>query len=91
MTPTSQKAESRWGELSDDVLESVRVGRKAATEAVSKFVDEVSPVLTDQSGRKTVVDAALKLADELATTRAEFVRSVARSVGHALAKEPQSE
>ena len=47
--------------LSDEVLESVEAGRRAAIEAVRKFVDtvdEVTPALVDASRRKTIVDAA---------------------------------
>ena len=90
MTETSQKAtqtsEPRWAELSDEVLESVEAGRKQAIEAVRKFVDQISPVLPEQSRRKTVVDAALDMADELVTSRIEFFRSVVRSAGEAMNK-----
>ena len=86
MTKAPETAEPRWAELSDDVLESVEAGRKQAIEAVRKFVDQISPVLPEQSRRKTVVDAALDLADELVTTRIEFFRSVVRSAGQAASK-----
>ncbi|OBH97658.1 hypothetical protein [Mycobacterium scrofulaceum] len=86
MTESSQKTEPRWAELSDDVLESVEHGRKQAIDAVRKFVDQISPVLPEQSRRKTVVDAALDLTDELVTARMEFFRSVVRSAGHAVSK-----
>ena len=49
MTETPQKTTPGWAELSDDVLESVEVGRKAAIEAVRKFVDEVSPMIDVRS------------------------------------------
>lgn len=54
--------------LSDEVLESVETGRRAAIEAVRKFVDtvnEATPALVDASRRKTIVDAALDLAERL--------------------------
>ena len=86
MTQTPEKSEPRWAELSDEVLESVEDGRKQAFEAVRKFVDQISPVLPEQSRRKTVVDAALDLAEELVTARIEFVRSVVRSAGQAVSK-----
>ena len=70
MTETPHETTPGWAELSDDVLESVEVGRKTAIEAVRKFVDEVSPVIDDQSRRKTVIDAALNLVEELVTGRA---------------------
>lgn len=87
MTQAPHKPEPRWAELSDDILESVDAGRKKAIDAVRKFVDEVSPAITDQSRRKTVVDAALDLAEELLTARIEFLRSVVRSAGQTLGKE----
>jgi hypothetical protein len=87
MTKAPGKAEPRWAELSDEVLESVEGGRKKAIEAVRKFVDQISPVLPEQSRRKTVVDAALDLAEELGATRIEFFRSVVRSAGQAVSKQ----
>ena len=89
MTEAPGKAEPRWAELSDEVLESVEAGRKKAIEAVRKFVDQIGPVLPEQSRRKTVVDAALDLADELVTARMEFFRSVVRSAGEAVSKHPE--
>jgi hypothetical protein len=75
-----------WAELSDDVLGSLEPGRKRGIEAVRKFVDEVSPVADGESRQKTVIDAALKLAEELVTTRIELMRSVVRSAGEAVSK-----
>lgn len=86
MTATPEKSEPRWAELTDDVLESVEGGRKQAIDAVRKFVDQISPVLPEQSRRKTVVDAALDLADELVAARIEFFRGVVRSAAHATSK-----
>lgn len=82
-----QKTEPpRWTELSDEVLESVEAGRKQAIEAVRKFVDQVTAQVPDQSRRKTVIDAALDLTEELVTARIEFFRSVVRSAGEAMSK-----
>jgi hypothetical protein len=86
MTDASEKSAPRWAELSDDVLESVETGRKQAIESVRKFVDQITPVLPEQSRRKTVVDAALDLADDLVTARMEFFRKVVRSAGEATSK-----
>jgi hypothetical protein len=83
---TPEKSEPRWAELSDEVLESVETGRKQAIEAVRKFVDEVGPLLPEESRRKAVVDAAIDLADDLVTSRMEFFRSVVRSAGKAMSK-----
>lgn len=92
MTSTEKKTlvEQAAG-LSDEVLESVEAGRRAAIEAVRKFVDtvdEVTPALVDASRRKTIVDAALDLADSLVTTRVEFLRSVVRSASEAVSSKP---
>ena len=77
--------------LSDEVLESVETGRRTAIGAVRKFVDTVNeaiPALVDTSRRKTIVDAALDLADSLVTTRLEFLRSVVRSGSEAVSSKP---
>jgi len=86
MTKAAQKTEPRWAELSDEVLESVEAGRKQTIEAVRKFVDQVNAEVPDQSRRKTVVDAALELAEELVTARIELFRNVVRSAGEAITK-----
>jgi hypothetical protein len=86
MSQAPQKSEPRWAELSEEVLESVETGRKQAMEAVRKFVDQVGPVLPEESRRKAVVEAALDLADDLVTARMEFFRSVVRSAGETLSK-----
>ena len=81
MTQTPEKAESRWAELSDEVLESVEASRKQAIESVRKFVDQVTGDIPDEAKRKNVIDAALDLTEELVTGRIEFFRSVVRSAG----------
>ncbi len=86
MTQAPQKGEPRWAELSDEMLESVEAGRKQALEAVRKFVDQISPVLPEQSRRKAVVEAALNLAEELGAARIEFFRSVVQSAAQAASK-----
>lgn len=86
MTQAPQKTEPRWAELSDEVLESLEAERKRGIDAVRAFVDEVSAAVDGESRRKTVIDAALKLAEELVTTRIEFMRSVVRSAGEAVSK-----
>ncbi|MGB8390698.1 hypothetical protein [Mycobacterium sp.] len=92
MTSTEKKTVvERTAGLSDEVLESVETGRRAAIEAVRKFVDtvdEVTPALVDAPRRKTIVDAALDLADSLVTTRVEFLRNVVRSASEAVSSKP---
>ncbi|MGO8852017.1 hypothetical protein [Mycobacterium sp.] len=92
MTSTEKKTVvERAAGVSDEVLESVEAGRRAAIEAVRKFVDtvdEVTPALVDASRRKTIIDAALDLADSLVTTRVESLRSVVRSASEAVSSKP---
>jgi hypothetical protein len=86
MTQTPEKTESRWAELSDEVLESVEESRKQAIGAVRKFVEQVGGEVPDEARRKNVIEAALDLTEELVTGRIEFVRSVVRSAGQAVGK-----
>lgn len=77
----------RATELSDELLDSVEIGRHAVIEAVRRFVsavEEVVPPLVYPSLRKRIVDAAVDLADELASVRMEFLRSIVHSAGHTL-------
>jgi len=85
-TPQRTVAE-RTADLSEDLLDSVESGRKAATDAVRKFVstlEEAAPALADESRRKTVIDAAVDLVDALVKTQIDFLRSVARNASEAL-------
>jgi hypothetical protein len=87
MTQAPHKSTPRWADLSDDVLESLETGRTTAIEAMRRFIDQVTPVIADQSRRKAIIDAALNLAEELNIARIEFLRSVIRSAGQTLSKE----
>jgi hypothetical protein len=69
-------------DLSDEILESVQAGHRSTAEAVRKFVESLDaaiPNLVSPSLRKTILDAALELADQLVTTQVEFLRSIVRS------------
>ncbi len=91
MTTEKKTVVERAAGLSDEVLESVEAGRRVAIEAMRKFmntVNEATPALVDPSRRKTIVDAALDLADSLVTTRVEFLRSVVRSASEAVSSKP---
>jgi len=97
-TAASERAErvshvmERAAELSDEVLESVESGGRAAIGAVRKFVDtldEALPAADDRpTRRKTIVDAALDLADRLVTVQYGFIRSVVASADQALRGKP---
>ena len=81
MTHAPEKAESRWAELSDEVLESVDAGRRAAIEAMRKFVSTIETATAqhgDPGRRRTVIDAVLNFAGELSATQMELLHSVTR-------------
>jgi len=86
-----QTVVERAADLSEEVLKSVESGQRAAIDAVRKFVgtvDEAIPARGDRpSGHKTIVDAALEMADKLVTTQHEFVRSIISSASETLKKQ----
>ncbi|HME47502.1 hypothetical protein [Mycobacterium sp.] len=86
-----QTVVERAADLSEEVLKSVESGQRAAIDAVRKFVgtvDEAIPARGDRpSGNKTIVDAALEMADKLVETQHEFVRSVINSASETLKKQ----
>jgi len=95
-TPSTEKTAAerasdvveRAAGLSDEVLKSVESGGRAAIGAVRKFVDTVDealPAIGDRpTRRKTIVDAAVDMADQLVTSHYNFLRSVVRSADRAL-------
>jgi hypothetical protein len=90
-TKTERSVVDRTSELSDEVLQSVESGQRAAIEAVRKFVDTVDeklPSLGDEhpSVRQDLVDAALDLADSLVHTQYDFLRKVVRSTGESISR-----
>ena len=77
--------------LLDEVLESVDAARHTAIEAVRKLLstlEESTPALVDPSRRKTALDAAMDLADELSSALMELPRSITRSASEALSSKP---
>ncbi len=80
----------RTKDLSDEVLDSVEKGQRAAIEAVRKFVDTVDqalPALPHGEGpsrRQEIVDSALEMADRLVHTQYDFIRKVIDSAGKSL-------
>lgn len=74
-------------ELSDEVLEEIKVGQQAAIDAVRKFAATVDETLAGDahpSAQQEIVDSALKMADRLVATEYDFLRNVVQSAGHAL-------
>jgi len=83
----SRTAVDRTTKLSDELLESVEAGQRAAIDAVHKFVDTVDRTLPhgeSPSRRQEVVDSALEMADRLVHTQYDFIRKVVDSAGKTL-------
>ena len=80
-------------ELSEEVLQSVEDGQRAAIEAVHKFVDRVDRVLPalphdeGPSRRQEIIDSALEMSDRLVHTQHDFMRKVIDSAGKSLSSE----
>lgn len=73
-------AVDRTTELSEEVLDSVEKGQRAAIEAVRKFIDTVDQALPavgeGPSRRQEIVDSAMEMADRLVHTQYDFIRKV---------------
>ena len=74
--------------LSEEVLDSVEKGQRAAIDAVRKFVDTVDEALPAHgegpSRRQEIVDSAMEMADRLVHTQYDFIRNVIDSAGKSL-------
>ena len=89
----SKTGPDRAVELSEEVLQSVEDGQRAAIEAVQKFVDRVDRVLPalphdeGPSRRQEIIDSALEMSDRLVHTQHDFMRKVIDSAGKSLSSE----
>ncbi len=81
-------ARDRTTKLSEEVLDSVEKGQRAAIESVRKFVDTVDQALPAHgegpSRRQEIVDAAMEMADRLVHTQYDFIHKVIDSTGKSL-------
>ena len=90
--PRPASAVDRTKELSEEVLDSLEKGQRAAIEAVRKFVDTVDqalPALPHGEGpsrRQEIVDSALEMADRLVHAQYDFIHKVIDSAGKSLTK-----
>ena len=100
--PTSRKrpaaakehktAVTKTTELSEEVLQRLEAGQRAAIEAVTEFLDTVDralpalPLGEGASKRQTVVDAAMKMADRLVHTQYDFLRKIVHDAGESLSR-----
>ncbi len=83
----------RATELSEQMLESVEKGQRAAIEAVRKFLDSVDETQVhgdDPSKRQEVINSTLEMADRLVHTRYDFLRNVVDTAGKALGASDQA-
>jgi hypothetical protein len=85
-----RNAVSSTTELSEEVLQSVEDGQRAAIDAVQKFVDTVDRTLPPRgegpSRQQEIVDSALEMADRLVHTQYDFLRKVVQSAGKSLSE-----
>jgi hypothetical protein len=90
--PRPATAVDKTKELSEEVLDSLEKGQRAAIEAVRKFVDTVDhtlPALPHGEGpsmRQEIVDSALEMADRLVHAQYDFIHKVIDSAGKSLTK-----
>lgn len=80
MTESGQQPNTLpWGQFRDDMLTSREARRKAALDAMRRFVD-ANPRISRRPRRKAVIEAWLQLREDLVSARFEFRRAVVRSV-----------
>ena len=90
--PRPASAVDKTTQLSDEVLDSLEKGQRAAIEAVRKFVETVDhtlPALPHGEGpskRQEIVDSALEMADRLVHAQYDFIHKVIDSAGKSLTK-----
>jgi hypothetical protein len=86
-TGNAQPVADLAASLSEELLKSIESINKAAIEASHMFVDTMEKALPigekGSSRHKTIIGAAVDLADRLVTQQHEFVRSVLRSAEQA--------
>jgi hypothetical protein len=89
-TGRAATAVDRTARLSEDVLDSVEAGQRAAIDAVRKFtatVDDALPAHGDShSKRQDVVDSAMEMADRLVHAQYDFIRKVIASAGKEISR-----
>ena len=75
--------------LSEEVLESLEAGQRAAIDAAGRFVVTVEEALPHEvqgtsEVAKTITESGLEMADRLVHTQYDFLRKVIESIGKAL-------
>jgi hypothetical protein len=68
----------------EDMLTAREVRRKAAIDAVRRFVDD-NPMISRRPRRKAIIEARLQLHEDLVSARFQFRRAVVRSINQLVA------
>jgi hypothetical protein len=79
----------RTAELSDEVLEALEAGQRAAIDAVGRFLVTVEEALPQEvqgtsEVAKKITESGLEMADRLVHTQYDFLRKVIDSIAKAL-------
>ena len=78
----------RATELSEDMVQALEDGGRAAVEAVKLFLVTVEEALPQVEGarrvEKKITESALKMAEQLIHTQSEFLQKVVDSAGKSL-------
>lgn len=77
--PQQQSSLTPWAQFRDEMLTAREVRRKAAIDAVRRFVD-LTPAMSRRPRCRAAVEARLQLREDLLTARFRFRRAVVRSV-----------
>jgi len=84
-------AVERATELSEDMVQALEDGGRAAVEAVKLFlvtVEEALPQVEDaRKVEKRITESALKMAEQLIHTQSEFLQKVIASAGRSLSSQ----
>ena len=80
----------RATELSEDMVQALEDGGRAAIEAVKLFLVTVEEALPQVEGarrvEKKITESALKMAEQLIHTQSEFLQKVVDSAGKSLSQ-----
>ncbi|TQK30751.1 hypothetical protein [Arthrobacter sp. SLBN-53] len=85
-TRDSQDTAAEAADLIDEVRDSARVGQHAAADALRKFTRAVDDAIPEAVHplRAKIIDAAIELAENLASAQYQFNKKLIRSADRAL-------
>lgn len=86
MTSESANSLPPWAEFVDQILLAAEERRRSAIRSLRAFVEEVNPVISDRSRRKSIVESRLRLAEARVASRMAFRRNVVAAVVKLTAK-----